>query len=195
MASRNVAKGFSEIGSVSRHPSRQSVVSAISDSRSMCLAAQDHANSRSTLRLHLRGGIVGSEATRTRCPMSRPGVDGGISAGPRAPLQCPFCDAHGWVTLVTRANLNGHTFRWRCTNCDHEWSAVQPVQLTTRHGESNPPLPIPCPKCQHHGSMLRARSITVMMLTCANCRHTWATEYESLPPDIRAKVSDMLQDL
>jgi hypothetical protein len=185
----------------------------------MCLAAQGHANPRSALRLHLHGGppgilrvharrvcccwhmplmpgahVVGSEPTRTRCPMSRLGVDDGIGAGPRAPLRCPFCDAHGWVTLITRANPNGHAFRWRCSNCNHEWSAVQPVQLT-RDGESNPPLPIPCPKCQHHGSMPRARSITVMMLRCAKCRHTWATEYESLPPDIRAKIADMLQDL
>ena len=37
--------------------------------------------------------------------MSTSGVDGGITAGPRVPLQYPFCDAHDWVTFVTRSNL------------------------------------------------------------------------------------------
>src|SRR5262245_53743637 len=32
-------------------------------------------------------------------------------------------------------------------------------------------------------------------LTCANCRHTWATELESLPPDVQEKFSDTLRDL
>jgi transcription elongation factor Elf1 len=59
---------------------------------------------------------------------------------------------------------------------------------------SNCPLPIPCPKCQHVGSMLVVKSTTVMMLTCANCRHTWATEMASLPQDIQEKIPDVLRD-
>ena len=60
---------------------------------------------------------------------------------------------------------------------------------------SNRPLPIPCPKCQHVGSMLIVKSLTVMMLTCANCSHTWATELTSLPPEIQEKIPDALRDL
>jgi hypothetical protein len=43
--------------------------------------------------------------------------------------------------------------------------------------------------------MLRVRSMTVMMLMCASCGHTWATEYEALPPDIQEKIPDALRDL
>ena len=60
---------------------------------------------------------------------------------------------------------------------------------------TNRPLPITCPKCQHVGSILRVRSTTVMMLTCASCGHTWATEMASLPPEIQAKIPDALRDL
>jgi hypothetical protein len=42
--------------------------------------------------------------------------------------------------------------------------------------------------------MLRVKSITVMMLTCASCSHTWATEYRSLPQDIQKKIPDALGD-
>ena len=51
-------------------------------------------------------------------------------------------------------------------------------------GQHRFPLPIPCPKCQHVGSMLLIKSITVMTLKCDSCRHTWATDLASLPPDI-----------
>jgi hypothetical protein len=37
--------------------------------------------------------------------------------------------------------------------------------------------------------------MTVMMLTCANCRHTWATDMASLPADIQEKIPDALRDL
>jgi DNA-directed RNA polymerase subunit M/transcription elongation factor TFIIS len=124
--------------------------------------------------------------------MSRSGLNGGITPGPRVPLQCPFCDAHDWVTLVTRATLEGPTFRWRCTSCNHEWSAIQPIPSHTEIGQA---LPIPCPKCQHVGSRLRVASLTVMMVTCARCGHTWATEYKSLPEDIQEKIPDALRDL
>jgi hypothetical protein len=43
--------------------------------------------------------------------------------------------------------------------------------------------------------MLIVKSMTVMMLTCANCRHTWATDMASLPPDIQEKIPDALRDL
>ena len=60
---------------------------------------------------------------------------------------------------------------------------------------TNRPLPIPCPRCQHVGSLLVVKSTTVMMLTCTNCRHTWATDMASLPQDIQEKIPDALRDL
>jgi hypothetical protein len=60
---------------------------------------------------------------------------------------------------------------------------------------TNRPLPIACPKCQHAGSILRVKSLTVMMLTCTRCSNTWATDMRSLPPDIQAKIPDALRDL
>ena len=46
--------------------------------------------------------------------------------------QCPFCDAHGLVTLVARTIPTGATFDWRCTNCFHQWSAVQSITPSTQ---------------------------------------------------------------
>jgi len=43
--------------------------------------------------------------------------------------------------------------------------------------------------------VLVVKSTTVMMLTCANCRHTWATDVASLPPDIQEQIPDVLRDL
>jgi hypothetical protein len=60
---------------------------------------------------------------------------------------------------------------------------------------TNSPLPIQCPKCQHNGSRLVVRSLTVMSLTCANCGHFWATDLESLPLEIQEKIPDALRDL
>ena len=60
---------------------------------------------------------------------------------------------------------------------------------------TNRPLPIPCPKCPHVGSRLRVAGLTVMMLTCASCGHTWATEYKSLPADVQEKIPDALREL
>jgi Zn ribbon nucleic-acid-binding protein len=57
------------------------------------------------------------------------------------------------------------------------------------------PLPIQCPKCQHNGSKLVVRSLTVMSVTCAKCGHFWATDLESLPPEIQEKIPDALRDL
>jgi hypothetical protein len=62
--------------------------------------------------------------------MSTSGVMAQLRAA-TVPLQCPFCDAHGWVTLVTRSNLKDHTFRWRCTKGDHELVSIQPVSSAT----------------------------------------------------------------
>ena len=50
-----------------------------------------------------------------------------------------------------------------------------------------------CPKCQHEGSLLVVKSLTIMTLTCAACRHTWATELKSLPPDVQAHIPDALR--
>jgi len=53
------------------------------------------------------------------------------------------------------------------------------------------PLPIKCPKCQHVGGKLRVRSLTVMMVTCENCSYTWATDLPSLPEDIQDAVREL----
>jgi hypothetical protein len=34
---------------------------------------------------------------------------------------------------------------------------------------TNRPLPIQCPKCQHNGSTLLVKSLTILTLTCASC--------------------------
>jgi hypothetical protein len=73
--------------------------------------------------------------------MSTSGVMAQLRAA-TVPLQCPFCDAHGWVTLVTRSNLKDYTFRWRCTNCDHEL-----VCYSTRQQRDSQP-----PRCDACGS-------------------------------------------
>jgi hypothetical protein len=62
-------------------------------------------------------------------------------------------------------------------------------------GNPDFPLPIQCPNCQHVGSMLLIKSITVMTLKCASCRHTWATDLASLPLDTQAKILDELPEL
>ena len=43
------------------------------------------------------------------------------------PLQCPDCQSHGSVTLVTEI-FAGIASHWRCMHCDHEWAAVQPTR-------------------------------------------------------------------
>jgi hypothetical protein len=60
---------------------------------------------------------------------------------------------------------------------------------------TNNPLPIQCPKCQHDGSRLVVKSISVMTLTCAGCAHTWATRIDWLPADIQEKVHAILPTL
>ena len=56
-------------------------------------------------------------------------------------------------------------------------------------------MPIVCPKCHHQGCVLLVKSLTVMTCTCANCAHVWATELESLPADVQARIPDALRDL
>jgi uncharacterized Zn finger protein len=60
---------------------------------------------------------------------------------------------------------------------------------------TNRPLPISCPKCQHLWSRLVVKSTTVMTVTCASCGHFWATEFDWLPPEIQEKVTDTLRQL
>jgi hypothetical protein len=36
--------------------------------------------------------------------------------------------------------------------------------------------------------MLMVKSLTVITVVCASCRHTWAAALEWLPPDIQEKV-------
>jgi transcription elongation factor Elf1 len=60
--------------------------------------------------------------------------------------------------------------------------------------KTNRPLPIRCPKCNHKGCTLVVKSRTVMTVQCGNCRHSWATDRETLPGDIQAKVDAVLHD-
>ena len=60
---------------------------------------------------------------------------------------------------------------------------------------TNRPLPIECPKCHYDGCLLVVKSLTVMTVTCVHCRHTWATEMTSLPPDVQERIPKVLQDL
>ena len=59
---------------------------------------------------------------------------------------------------------------------------------------TNRPLPIPCPKCHHDGSTLVAMSQTIITVTCASCRHSWATELDTLPLDIQVNVQVAVED-
>ena len=56
------------------------------------------------------------------------------------------------------------------------------------------PLPIVCPECHYDGCMLVVRSLTVIMVKCVSCRHTWATELDNLSEEIQLKVHAVLQD-
>jgi transcription elongation factor Elf1 len=58
---------------------------------------------------------------------------------------------------------------------------------------TNRPLPIHCPKCHHNRCTLVVKSRTIMTVQCSNCRHSWATELEALPPDIQRKVHVLLE--
>ena len=60
---------------------------------------------------------------------------------------------------------------------------------------TNNPLPLQCPKCQHVGGLLVVKSLTVMTVTCASCKHFWATRIDFLPLDIQEKVHRVLQNL
>ena len=61
-------------------------------------------------------------------------------------------------------------------------------------GNPYSPLAIQCPNCQHLGSLLLIKSLTVMTLKCASCRHTWTTDVASLPLDIQAKIPNELRE-
>jgi transcription elongation factor Elf1 len=60
---------------------------------------------------------------------------------------------------------------------------------------TNNPLPIKCPRCDHNGGRLVVKSITVMTVKCASCAHFWATDLRSLSPEIQEKVHAMLREL
>jgi len=57
------------------------------------------------------------------------------------------------------------------------------------------PLPVRCPTCEHLGALLVVKSSTVMTATCARCRHTWATDLLTLPPEIQTRVTDVLRKI
>jgi DNA-directed RNA polymerase subunit M/transcription elongation factor TFIIS len=59
------------------------------------------------------------------------------------PLQCPRCHAHGWVThgwvtLSTTTMDAAETLDWRCTNCQHEWPAVQTINHPSAADNDSP---------------------------------------------------------
>ena len=60
--------------------------------------------------------------------------------------------------------------------------------------DTNNPLPIVCPKCRYNGSMVMVQSRTVIMVKCADCHHTWATDLGGLPGEIQEKVRSLLQN-
>ena len=74
--------------------------------------------------------------------------------------------------------------------CSRWWSRTR-INLPLPN--TNRPLPITCPKCQHEGSTLVVKSLSIMTVACATCGHTWATEMDVLPPDIQAKVRVVLE--
>jgi hypothetical protein len=59
---------------------------------------------------------------------------------------------------------------------------------------TNQPLPIRCPNCEHEGCTLVVKSLTVMTVKCANCRHFWATDLESLPSEVHERIPDALSE-
>jgi hypothetical protein len=71
------------------------------------------------------------------------------------------------------------------------WGYTRALTLMPNTGR---PLPIQCPKCGHEGSGLVVGSRTIMMMTCASCRHTWATELHALPADIQLKVVEVVRE-
>lgn len=65
---------------------------------------------------------------------------------------------------------------------------------TIRPLSTNQPLPIECLKCHHDGCLLVVTSMTVVTLTCASCRHTWATDIASMRHDIQKRIDEVLGD-
>lgn len=59
---------------------------------------------------------------------------------------------------------------------------------------TNRPLSIQCPQCQHIGCTLLVKAITIMTVTCASCGHAWATQIAWLPSDIQEKVRAIAQE-
>ncbi len=57
---------------------------------------------------------------------------------------------------------------------------------------TNRPLPIPCPKCQHAGCALVAKGVTIITVTCMGCAYTWATRLDVLPDDLQPTVLAIL---
>ena len=86
---------------------------------------------------------------------------------------------------------------WQLSHATCRWCRCSPLlgARSMDSGNTDFPLPIQCPKCQHVGSMLLIKSITVMTFKCDSCGHTWATDLASLPPDIRDNVPDALREL
>ena len=78
-----------------------------------------------------------------------------------------------------------HTRRY----ADYSLFKLRPVPNT------NEPLPIRCPKCHYDGCLLVVKSLTVMTVTCVSCRHTWATDMQSLPAAVQERVPDAIDHL
>ena len=89
------------------------------------------------------------------------------------PGSCPLIRVNGQLVQTNLEPLN-----------------AQQTEEIVRVPNTDRPLPIPCPKCQHTGCTL----VVVMAIECPNCRHSWATELEALPEDIQRIVRAVLRD-
>ena len=110
--------------------------------------------------------------------------------GARRRMRCSRRDQR----LYCRAPRSGAPYCWFC-RFGLRFAYAKNSEAQPQVPNTNRPLPIQCPRCQHNGSRLVVKSLTVMSVTCANCGHFWATDLESLPPEIQEKIPDALRDL
>jgi hypothetical protein len=108
-----------------------------------------------------------------------------------------LCESSGnWKRSRSTLKLTALIFNILLCTWMRSWTVSHACgTMSCRVPNSNQPLPIQCPKCQHVSCVLVVKSITVMMVTCASCGHTWAIEYKSLPEDIQEKVPGALRGL
>jgi hypothetical protein len=49
-----------------------------------------------------------------------------------------------------------------------------------------------CPRCHHHGALLRVSSATVLMVRCPSCRHSWSTDIRRMAPEVRSQLREAI---